>query len=1119
MAELSLPINLALDSQRIIQVPIASNTTVEDVCIYICKKLEIGTLARHLFAIRTSKNLFLRPNDTFEPEIRPGRIKFGTYEFRIRFKMARIEKLKKLDYSAYNYYFHQAKNDVLDNKVPEFNYEKCRRELLGLGTIDMYRVMLEKGLPRETVERDYKKYVPKELLKKHSFFIKRPIHDILVKFEQVKRSDLNADFFKSQYIYQFEEKAPEYLAEFYKAQLDPEKRSINIVLKIVAPHLKDGGIKYYNEDDSKKEQWTDLCTIEDLGFISIGQAGELQISRKTGIVINIKFSSRDVLWSFVTLLDGYYRLSCRWTFNLCKELETKSLRQLLEMKCHGPVGGEFSYAKLEAKTNNRLGCFIIRESETSYTTYYIDACVKDGAKPKTFKLEKIAENAYIFHDDLKRYSSIQELVADHRKSEIYLNECIPPSEFDVSPLLLCRNEIIVGDTLTDIETLPVLNQPTFINIKDLQFYKGQRKDGSRKLTFLHRGMWRVEKGKKVEVALKFYEESQGKHSTEFLTLASQWAFLRSPDLVRLFGIALKPMAMAMEYFNLGPLDQYLRDNRGIMKPEDLLEAAGCLAKALWDINEQNGIIHGRIRCRKLLVYCHDENRFRVKLSDPGIHTKYKESEIHWLPPECYKTFDKKSTAADVWATATTFYEIFKFGELFPVTDMQMTMKWYLKGNRLPKPKSCPEVIYNVMMECWEADIQKRKQPQQLCRDVTQILFRVYNNRKKHWYAIPDHPRSETAMSTQSLVSTKTAITDISDTADISESTDLTQLISQSENSSSQMRRSSSDDSLIYLDSDSSNSTSPPTSSTFECSSFFGETSSMQRIIAINDDINVTLIGIIGRGYYGKVFKGYWDNRQDHTRKIVAVKELNNSTTTNFPEEQAAAFSDFEREINIMQSLSHPNIVKILAVQREPELHLIMEYIEHKSLLDYINITRNEITEKQLLKYALDIAMGMNYLGLQNIVHRDLAIRNVLVVDETTVKISDFGLAQCLPRGCDYYYIQNPNKGLPIKWHAPESLEHGKFSVKSDVWSYGVTLYEMFSLGEEPPFLGSLDAPEAQRQQKLLESLKDGIRYQCPKSCPQAIYVLLMIPCWQLNPDKRPKFLQLAATITERLNQL
>lgn len=177
MAERTLTINLAIDN-KIVYVPYNSTTTAEDVCITLCKQLGIGAVARHLFALRSNnKFVFFMPAASFGE-------KNPIFDFRIRYKVANISRLKKLDIKAYDYYFHQARIDVMENRIPDLVFEKYRRELLGLGVTDMYRVMLEKDIPQDTVESDYKKYVPKEVVKRHSFFIKKPIHDILGKIKK-----------------------------------------------------------------------------------------------------------------------------------------------------------------------------------------------------------------------------------------------------------------------------------------------------------------------------------------------------------------------------------------------------------------------------------------------------------------------------------------------------------------------------------------------------------------------------------------------------------------------------------------------------------------------------------------------------------------------------------------------------------------------------------------------------------------------------------------------------------------------------------------------------------------------------------------------------------------------
>lgn len=225
---------------------------------------------------------------------------------------------------------------------------------------------------------------------------------------KIKKSGHDAWYVKHEYLKQFDIMVPEYLAEEYKADTEKDGSISNIIVR-VEPPSSETPIKYCF--DSKKENWHVVCTFEDLMYISMRDDYTVEISRKNSIPFYLKFKNLNYMYAFVSLLDGYYRLAVKWIFNICKDILTPSLQRLHGMRCHGPVGGEFSYAKLEAKRANKFGCFIIRESEVKYNMYYIDLCVKDNPKPKTFKFEKISNDEYIFNDDFKVYKSIQELIA------------------------------------------------------------------------------------------------------------------------------------------------------------------------------------------------------------------------------------------------------------------------------------------------------------------------------------------------------------------------------------------------------------------------------------------------------------------------------------------------------------------------------------------------------------------------------------------------------------------------------------------------------------------------------------------------------------------------------------
>lgn len=154
---------------------------------------------------------------------------------------------------------------------------------------------------------------------------------------------------------------------------------------------------------------------------------------------------------------------------------------------------------------------------------------------------------------------------------------------------------------------------------------------------------------------------------------------------------------------------------------------------------------------------------------------------------------------------------------------------------------------------------------------------------------------------------------------------------------------------------------------------------------------------------------------------------------------------------------------------------------------------------------------MQYLEQKKILHRDLAARNVLVANEHCVKIADFGLAQ-FTNDDGYYYHSTNTRALPVKWYAPETLSSGdkKFSHKSDVWSYGVTLYEMFTFGDSPNLTQNSDL----NGEQILNLLTAGRRLECPKFCPRIVYDELMFICWNFDPKRRPSFAELLKRIED-----
>ncbi|XP_061300111.1 non-receptor tyrosine-protein kinase TYK2 [Pezoporus flaviventris] len=260
---------------------------------------------------------------------------------------------------------------------------------------------------------------------------------------------------------------------------------------------------------------------------------------------------------------------------------------------------------------------------------------------------------------------------------------------------------------------------------------------------------------------------------------------------------------------------------------------------------------------------------------------------------------------------------------------------------------------------------------------------------------------------------------------------------------------------------------------------------------------------LGEGHFGKVGLYCYDPTNDGTGEMVAVKSLKAGSSREL-------LSSWKREIQILKTLYHENIVKYkgcCSEQGEKVVQLIMEYVPLGSLRDYL--PKHSVGLAHILLFARQICEGMAYLHSLHYIHRDLAARNVLLENEHVVKIGDFGLAKAIPEGHDYYRVREDGDS-PVFWYAVECLKECKFSYASDVWSFGVTLYELLTRcdgGQSPPvkFLELIGATQGQMTVlRLIEVLERGRRLPSPRDCPAELYRLLR-SCWEAEASFRPAF--------------
>ncbi|KAJ3594250.1 hypothetical protein NHX12_006581 [Muraenolepis orangiensis] len=241
---------------------------------------------------------------------------------------------------------------------------------------------------------------------------------------------------------------------------------------------------------------------------------------------------------------------------------------------------------------------------------------------------------------------------------------------------------------------------------------------------------------------------------------------------------------------------------------------------------------------------------------------------------------------------------------------------------------------------------------------------------------------------------------------------------------------------------------------------------------------------IGRGNFGEVYSGRL--RFDNT--AVAVK----ACREDLPSEHK---NKFLMEARILKQYEHPNIVRLIGVctQQQP-IYIIMELVQGGDFLSFVRTADQSLTAKLMVNMAVDVASGMEYLESKKCIHRDLAARNCLVGEGHVVKISDFGMSREEDDGV--YSAAGGLRQIPVKWTAPEALNYGRYTTESDVWSFGVVLWETFSRGMTPY--------TNMTNQQTRDEVEKGYRMPAPYGCPSDVYNHMQ-SCWQADPKKRPSF--------------
>ncbi|XP_073881950.1 non-receptor tyrosine-protein kinase TYK2 isoform X13 [Macaca fascicularis] len=534
-----------------------------------------------------------------------------------------------------------------------------------------------------------------------------------------------------------------------------------------------------------------------------------------------------------------------------------------------------------------------------------------------------------------------------------------------------------------------------------------------------------DRGQELRVVLKVLDPSHHDIALAFYETASLMSQVSHVHLAFVHGVCVRgpENIMVTEYVEHGPLDVWLRRERGHVPMAWKMVVAQQLASALSYLENKN-LVHGNVCGRNILLarlgLAEGTSPF-IKLSDPGVglgalSREERVERIPWMAPECLPGGPNSlSIAMDKWGFGATLLEICFDGEA-PLQSRSSSEKehFYQRQHRLPEP-SCPELA-TLTSQCLTYEPTQRPSFRTILRDLTRLQP----------HTLPD-------------------------LADV-----------------------------LIVNPDSS--ASDPT---------------------VFHKRYLKKIRDLGEGHFGKVSLYCYDPTNDGTGEMVAVKALKADCG---PQHR----SGWKQEIEILRTLYHEHIVKYKGCcedQGEKSLQLVMEYVPLGSLRDYL--PRHSVGLAQLLLFAQQICEGMAYLHAQHYIHRDLAARNVLLDNDKLVKIGDFGLAKAVPEGHEYYRVREDGDS-PVFWYAPECLKEYKFYYASDVWSFGVTLYELLThcdSSQSPPtkFLELIGITQGQMTVlRLTELLERGERLPRPDKCPCEVYHL-MKNCWETEASFRPTF--------------
>uniref|UniRef100_A0AAR2L0A7 Tyrosine-protein kinase n=1 Tax=Pygocentrus nattereri TaxID=42514 RepID=A0AAR2L0A7_PYGNA len=1052
--------SLTTNGESTLSIP-AGHVTAESICILAAKNSGILPVFHHLFALASEDlSYWYPPTHVFKAEesvtvIYRVRFFFSSWfgqgsKATYRYSLTTGRICAVLDYCVIDYLFAQSRSDFVSGCGGVNPPLSAMQECLGMAVLDLWRQAKERNRsPREVCKTiSYKSCLPethREDIQRMSRLARYQIRKTLKRFlQKLGRCSAGERSLKLKYLMELSAVAPNYDSECFTMHRSgwlqcPESQPVTVVRV-----SGEGGIQI---QDGQVTEWQMFCDFPQITDINIKRLGQerlpaegrvVTLTRQDDRCLEVEFQTLAEALSFVSLIDGYFRLTTDSSHYFCSEVAPPSLLQDLESHCHGPITSEFAVHKLK-KAGAQNGMYLLRHSPKEFDKYFL--MTQLGVDYKDCLIEK--NEKFHLAGIHSSFCSLKEL------TEFYQNNTLLLSDIPVTLGRCCPPQakanlfVFLNVTLWSLPSSP----PQRHRPSHIQFHMIKHEDliwkeslGQGSFTHVYRGFKthrRDGETHTTEVLLKVLDAEHKNSWESFFEAASLMSQISHKHLLLVYGVSVHKSKniMVQEFVKHGALDLYLK--RSSVSLSWKLDVAKQLACTLNFLEEKN-IVHGNICAKNLLLVRegdpNSDNLPFIKLSDPGISVAMLVvlDRIPWVAPEVLDMLEL-GQQSDKWSFGTTLWELFNGGEVpLQRLDPKQKQQFYERRSQLP----CLDwtELADLISQCMEYQPELRPSSRSIIRHLNSLITSDYEilhaagtlpERDGFWRAL-SMPR--------------------------------------------------------------------------------------QQEQEVFEERHLRFISHLGKGNFGSVDLCRYDPLGDNTGELVAVKQLQ-------PNKQAN-MADFQKEIQTISSLHCDYIVKYRGIcySAGRRVHtLVMEYLPYGSLIGYMEKCKHTLNTRRLLLFASQICKGMEYLQSLRYVHRDLAARNILVAGDTLVKIADFGLTKIVPFDKEYYRVTQFGES-PIFWYAPESISEYKFSHKSDVWSFGVVLHELFSfceLSRNPKRRIGSDIQGPMMGAHLHNVLKDNWRLPVPAMCPPKVYSMMM-QCWAYTSEDRPTFFHLQDLIESSL---